>query len=70
MGRFQRDIEEINRMVDELESDLDRTTLRIERCLERLDDLAGRIAKASKALRHEVALHQVGGATDSPPAMR
>lgn len=59
MGRFQHDIEAINQLVDDLESDLDRTTQRIEQCLERLDELAGKLAHASKVLREEAAIHRV-----------
>jgi uncharacterized coiled-coil protein SlyX len=62
MGPFKQELDEINHMVDEIESDLDKTTARMEACLERLDELAGKLAKTSKQLREQAFLHQVQGA--------
>jgi peptidoglycan hydrolase CwlO-like protein len=69
MGQFKQELDEINSMVDEIETDLDKTTARMESCLERLDELAGKLAKTSKQLRDQAFLHQVqsgsGTASDS-----
>ncbi len=70
MMRFQEDIDRINQMVDELESDLERTTRRVELCVDQLDDLAGRIAKASKMLREEIALQRLNVASGSSHALQ
>jgi peptidoglycan hydrolase CwlO-like protein len=59
MGQFKQELDEINSMVDEIETDLDKTTARMESCLERLDELAGKLAKTSKQLRDQAFLHQV-----------
>jgi len=59
MGQFKQELDEINSMVDEIETDLDKTTARMETCLERLDELAGKLAKTSKQLREQAFLHQV-----------
>ncbi|MGH8286042.1 MAG: hypothetical protein ACRETT_09775 [Steroidobacteraceae bacterium] len=61
MGQFKQELDEINNMVDEIETDLDKTTARMEACLERLDELAGKLAKTSKQLRDQVVLRQVQG---------
>jgi peptidoglycan hydrolase CwlO-like protein len=69
MGQFKQELDEINSMVDQIETDLDKTTARMETCLERLDELAGKLAKTSKQLREQAFLHQVqsgsGAATES-----
>jgi peptidoglycan hydrolase CwlO-like protein len=69
MGQFKQELDEINSMVDEIETDLDKTTARMETCLERLDALAGKLAKTSKQLREQAFLHQVqsisGSASES-----
>lgn len=54
MSRFDNDIDRINRMVDEIEEDIDRATARIEACVDQLDELALKVARASKLLRDEV----------------
>ncbi|HKZ74144.1 MAG TPA: hypothetical protein VJ011_08770 [Steroidobacteraceae bacterium] len=59
MGQFKQDLDEINSMVDEIETDLDKTTARMEACLERLDELASKLAKTSKQLRDQAFLHHV-----------
>jgi hypothetical protein len=41
-------------MVDENEEDIDRTTQRIEACVDQLDELALKVARASKILREQV----------------
>lgn len=61
MGQFKQELDEINNMVDEIATDLDKTTARMEACLERLDELAGKLAKTSKQLRDQVVLRQVQG---------
>jgi archaellum component FlaC len=52
--RFIDDIDRINQLVDEIEEDIDRTTRRIEACVDQLDELALKVARASKALREQV----------------
>ena len=52
--RFIDDIDRINQMVDEIEEDIDRTTQRIEACVDQLDELALKVARASKILREQV----------------
>ena len=52
--RFIDDIDRINQLVDEIEEDIDRTTQRIEACVDQLDELALKVARASKALREQV----------------
>jgi hypothetical protein len=54
MPHFENEIDRINQMVDEIEEDIDRTTRRIEACVDQLDELALKVARASKALREEV----------------
>ncbi|MGQ0833683.1 MAG: hypothetical protein ACT4O5_01965 [Gammaproteobacteria bacterium] len=61
MAQFKQELDEINNMVDKIETDLDKTTARMEACLERLDELAGKLAKTSKQLRDQVVLRQVQG---------
>lgn len=61
MAQFKQELDAINNMVDEIETDLDKTTARMEACLERLDELAGKLAKTSKQLRDQVVLRQVQG---------
>lgn len=61
MAQFKQELDEINNMVDGIETDLDKTTARMEACLERLDELAGKLAKTSKQLRDQVVLRQVQG---------
>jgi archaellum component FlaC len=52
--RFIDDIDRINQLVDEIEEDINRTTQRIEACVDQLDELALKVARASKALREQV----------------
>jgi len=66
MGPFQRDIERINQMIDEVEDDIDRATRRIEVCLDQLDELSAKIANASKALREQAALQRANIAAGAP----
>jgi peptidoglycan hydrolase CwlO-like protein len=54
MAHFENEIDRINHMVDEIEEDIDRTTRRIESCVDQLDALALKVARASKALREQV----------------
>jgi peptidoglycan hydrolase CwlO-like protein len=54
MPRFENEIDRINHMVDEIEEDIDRTTARIEDCVDQLDELALKVARASKILREQV----------------
>ncbi len=54
MPVFLNDIDRINQMVDEIEEDIDRTTQRIEACVDQLDELALKVARASKILRDQV----------------
>jgi peptidoglycan hydrolase CwlO-like protein len=54
MARFENEIDRINQMVDEIEEDIDRTTQRIEACVDQLDELALKVARASKLLREQV----------------
>ena len=61
MGQFKQELDEINSMVDAIETDLEKTTARMEACLTRLDELAGKLAKTSKQLREEAFIHRVQG---------
>jgi archaellum component FlaC len=54
MPQFENDIDRINQLVDEIEEDIDRTTRRIESCVDQLDELALKVARASKILRDQV----------------
>lgn len=54
MPQFEDDIDRINHMVDEIEEDINRTTQRIEACVDQLDELALKVARASKLLREQV----------------
>jgi hypothetical protein len=54
MPQFENEIDRINQMVDEIEEDIDRTTQRIEACVDQLDELALKVARASKVLREQV----------------
>jgi hypothetical protein len=54
MPHFENEIDRINQMVDEIEEDIDRTTRRIEACVDQLDELALKVARASKVLREQV----------------
>jgi archaellum component FlaC len=54
MPQFENEIDRINQMVDEIEEDIDRTTQRIEACVDQLDELALKVARASKILREQV----------------
>lgn len=54
MPQFENEIDRINQMVDEIEEDIDRTTRRIEACVDQLDELALKVARASKFLREQV----------------
>jgi len=58
MTQFENDIDRINQMVDEIEEDIDRTTERIEACVDQLDELALKVARASKLLREQVGLQR------------
>ena len=58
MPQFENEIDRINHMVDEIEEDIDRTTQRIEACVDQLDELALKVARASKALREQVTLQR------------
>ncbi len=58
MPLFDNDIDRINQMVDEIEEDIDRTTERIEACVDQLDELALKVARASKLLREQVMLQR------------
>jgi hypothetical protein len=49
-------------MVDEIEEDIDRTTQRIEACLDQLDELALKVARASKVLREQVVQQRANAA--------
>ena len=54
MAHFENEIDRINHMVDEIEEDIDRATRRIELCVDQLDELALKVARASKVLREQV----------------
>ena len=63
MPQFVNDIDRINQMVDEIEEDIDRTTQRIEACVDQLDELALKVARASKMLREQVMQQRANAAT-------
>jgi len=58
MPQLENEIDRINQMVDEIEEDIDRTTQRIEACVDQLDELALKVARASKLLREQVTLQR------------
>jgi peptidoglycan hydrolase CwlO-like protein len=62
MPQFVNDIDRINQMVDEIEEDIDRTTQRIEACVDQLDELALKVARASKILRDQVVQQRANAA--------
>ena len=60
--RFIDDIDRINQFVDEIEEDIDRATQRIEACVDQLDELALKVARASKILREQVVQQRANAA--------
>ena len=66
MPPFVDDIDRINQMVDEIEEDIDRTTQRIEACVDQLDELALKVARASKVLREQVIQQRAISSAGSP----
>jgi peptidoglycan hydrolase CwlO-like protein len=66
MPQFENEIDRINQMVDEIEEDIDRTTRRIEACVDQLDELALKVARASKALREQVIQQRALAAAATP----
>jgi hypothetical protein len=66
MPLFETDLDVINQMVDEIEEDIERTTQRIAGCVDRLDELALKVARASKLLREQVTQQQVSSSAGIP----
>ena len=66
MAHFENELDRINRLVDEIEEDIDRTTRRIEACVDQLDELALKVARASRALREQVMRQRVNSAASVP----
>jgi prefoldin subunit 5 len=66
MAHFESELDRINRMVDEIEEDIDRTTRRIEACVDQLDELALKVARASKALREQVMRQRINSLPAAP----
>lgn len=66
MRRFDNELDIVNHLIDEIEDDIDRATRRIENCVDRLDELALKVARASKALREQVIQQQLNSAANTP----
>jgi len=66
MPHFEDEIDRINKMVDEIEEDIDRTTRRIEACVDQLDELALKVARASKVLREQLIQQRANSAASNP----
>ena len=62
MAHLENELDRINRLVDEIEEDIDRTTQRIEACVDQLDELALKVARASKILREQVVQQRANAA--------
>ena len=65
MRRFDNDLDSLNCMIDEIEDDIDRASQRIEACVDRLDELALKVARASKILREQVMQQQLAAAASN-----
>jgi peptidoglycan hydrolase CwlO-like protein len=66
MPHFENEIDRINHLVDEIEEDIDLTTRRIEACVDQLDELALKVARASKVLREHVMKQRVSAFAGRP----
>ena len=66
MAHLGNELDRINRLVDEIEEDIDRTTRRIEACVDQLDELALKVARVSKALREQVTRQRVSSLPTPP----